>query len=118
MSGRSLARTLDVSESLIRRLKVLAAASPEERRRARLGEIRHAEQRACVESAEEGASQVLQWFYDEKMAPCRKRRRQPTSESQKSFTGVILQFLPAPTTSTLLSGSPAGLPVGTASATA
>ena len=88
MSGRSLARTLDVSESLIRRLKALAAASPEERRRARLGEMstrkllrqiadrqaqeadkaKQAEQQVCVEAAQEGAGHTLQWFYDEKMA--------------------------------------------------
>ena len=88
MSGRFLARTLDVSATLIRNLKALAAASPEERRRARLGEIstrellrqitdrqaqeadksKQAEQQVCVEAAQEGAGDILQWFYDEKMA--------------------------------------------------
>jgi hypothetical protein len=88
MSGRSLARALDVSAGLIPRLKALAAASPEERRRARLGEIstrellrriadrqaqeaekaKQAEQQVCVEAAQEGAGHLLQWFYDEQMA--------------------------------------------------
>jgi hypothetical protein len=88
MSGRSLARTLDVSGTLIRNLKALAAASPEERRRARLDETstrellrriadrqaqkadkaKQAEQQVCVEAAQEGAGDILQWFYDEQMA--------------------------------------------------
>jgi hypothetical protein len=88
MSGRSLARALGVSEGLVRNLKALTAATPEDRRMARRNEIRtrellrriaerqtqaadeasQAEEQACLEVAQVGAGEVLQWFYDEQMA--------------------------------------------------
>ena len=89
MSGRKMATALNCSESLIRHLKPLAEASPEEKRLARLGQIstrelkrriadRHAQQaqkketaleRTRLEAAHRGAEHILQWFNkDEKIA--------------------------------------------------
>ncbi len=81
MSGRGLANALNCSEALIRYLKPLTEALPEEKRLARLGKIstrelkrRIAERKteeankkeqaaefACLEAAHRGADHILQW---------------------------------------------------------
>jgi hypothetical protein len=85
MSGRGLANALNCSEALIRHLKPLVEALPEEKRLARLGKIstrelkrRIAERKAekankkeqaaefaCLEAAHRGAYHTLQWFNKE-----------------------------------------------------
>jgi hypothetical protein len=90
ISGRQLAKVLNCSPTLIRHLKPLAEALPEEKRLARLGQIstreltrRIAERRAQkahkaeevaeqarLEAARQGAAHILQWFNkEEKIAP-------------------------------------------------
>lgn len=85
MSGRGLADALSCSEPLIRYLKPLTEALPEEKRLARLGKIstrelkrriakrktekankkEQAAEFACLEAAHRGANDILQWFNKE-----------------------------------------------------
>ncbi len=85
MSGRGLANALNCSEALIRYLKPLTEALPEEKRLARLGKIstrklkrriakrktekankkEQAAEFACLEAAHRGADHILQWFNKE-----------------------------------------------------
>ena len=85
LSGRELAKALDCGESLIRHLKPLAEALPEEKRLARQGKISTLElkrriterraqkmhtaaeavEQARLEAARRGADDILQWFNNE-----------------------------------------------------
>jgi hypothetical protein len=88
MSGRELAKAVDCSESLIRHLKPLVEALPEEKQLARLGKIstrelrrrlavrkaekthnqEPADDQARLDAARQGATYILEWFNEEKIA--------------------------------------------------
>jgi DNA-binding transcriptional MerR regulator len=85
MSGREIAKALKCSESLIRHLKPLSEALPEEKDLARLGKVstrelrrriaerkaekahkqEQADEQARLEAARQGATHILEWFNKE-----------------------------------------------------